>query len=175
VELDDAYLGGKRSGGKSGRSSENKVPFVLAVQTTDDGRSHQVCAAQLPFRRSAVAEFRDARLLRPLTVVSGRLDCFTAAARSGLRPTIVAGGGKASVRWPEFASVDIVLANRKVAITGRYHAVDFAKHSCRFLAEYRFRSHRLCRMRELLPRLLRAVACATALSTALARAPAGAC
>jgi hypothetical protein len=28
VQLDDAYLGGERSGGKAGRGSENKVPFV---------------------------------------------------------------------------------------------------------------------------------------------------
>jgi hypothetical protein len=27
VEVDDAYLGGQRSGGKAGRGSENKVPF----------------------------------------------------------------------------------------------------------------------------------------------------
>ncbi len=27
VEIDDAYLGGKRSGGKVGRGSESKVPF----------------------------------------------------------------------------------------------------------------------------------------------------
>jgi hypothetical protein len=35
VEIDDAYLGGKRAG-KPGRGSENKVPFVVAVQTTAD-------------------------------------------------------------------------------------------------------------------------------------------
>jgi transposase-like protein len=31
VQVDDAYLGGERSGGKVGRGSENKVPFVAAV------------------------------------------------------------------------------------------------------------------------------------------------
>ena len=31
VEVDDAYLGGERSGGKPGRGSENKVPFVATV------------------------------------------------------------------------------------------------------------------------------------------------
>jgi hypothetical protein len=31
VQLDDAYLGGERTGGKAGRGSENKVPFVAAV------------------------------------------------------------------------------------------------------------------------------------------------
>ena len=38
VQLDDAYLGGERTGGKAGRGSENKVPFVAAVQTTPDGK-----------------------------------------------------------------------------------------------------------------------------------------
>ena len=30
VQVDDAYLGGERTGGKVGRGSENKVPFVAA-------------------------------------------------------------------------------------------------------------------------------------------------
>ena len=37
VEIDDAYLGGERIGGKPGRGSENKVPIVAAVQTTPEG------------------------------------------------------------------------------------------------------------------------------------------
>jgi hypothetical protein len=75
----------------------------------------------------------------------------------------------------EFASVNILLGNLKTAITGTYHAVDFARYSCRYLAEYLFRFNRRYRMREMLPPLPRAVACATALSTALARAPEDAC
>ena len=34
IEIEDAYLGGEFSGGKPGRGSDNKVPFVAAVQTT---------------------------------------------------------------------------------------------------------------------------------------------
>ena len=37
VQLDDAYLGGERCGGKVGRGSENKIPFVAAVSLTDEG------------------------------------------------------------------------------------------------------------------------------------------
>jgi hypothetical protein len=39
VQVDDAYLGGESSGGKAGRGSENKVPFVAAVSLSDDGKS----------------------------------------------------------------------------------------------------------------------------------------
>ena len=34
VEVDDAYLGGERSGGKRGRGAAGKTPFVAAVETT---------------------------------------------------------------------------------------------------------------------------------------------
>ena len=57
VEIDDAYLGGERSGGKTGRGSENKVPFVAAVQTTAEGQPQFVCLRQQPFTTEAVAVF----------------------------------------------------------------------------------------------------------------------
>jgi phage-related tail protein len=34
IEVDDAYWGGEHVGGKRGRGSENKTPFVAAVSTT---------------------------------------------------------------------------------------------------------------------------------------------
>jgi transposase-like protein len=39
VEMDDAYIGGKREG-KRGRGAAGKVPFVAAVETTDAGKPH---------------------------------------------------------------------------------------------------------------------------------------
>ena len=64
VEIDDAYLGGERTGGKVGRGSENKVPFVAAVQTTPEGQPQsrlprscgEVCC-----RRGALPETRSHR------------------------------------------------------------------------------------------------------------------
>ena len=38
VEIDDAYVGGERGGGKRGRGAAGKTPFVAAVETTDDGK-----------------------------------------------------------------------------------------------------------------------------------------
>jgi transposase len=41
VEMDDAVMGGEQSeldGGKRRRAGPNKTPFVVAVETTDDGR-----------------------------------------------------------------------------------------------------------------------------------------
>ena len=37
VQVDDAYLGGERAGGKPGRGLENKVPFIVAFSLNDTG------------------------------------------------------------------------------------------------------------------------------------------
>ena len=39
IQLDDAYLGGERSGGKRGRGAPGKTPFVAAVETNAAGTS----------------------------------------------------------------------------------------------------------------------------------------
>ena len=39
IHNDDAYFGGELSGGKAGRGSENKIPFVAAVELNNEGRS----------------------------------------------------------------------------------------------------------------------------------------
>ena len=97
VEIDDAYLGGELSGGKAGRGSENKVPFIAAVQTTEDGRPVRACFVQSPFTKEAIEKFAAKSLVRPLTVVSDGLGCFTAAQSAGVHERHVTGGGKASV------------------------------------------------------------------------------
>src|SRR5712671_1817792 len=38
IEIDDAYLGGERNGGKRGRGSPGKTPIVAAVETTPEGK-----------------------------------------------------------------------------------------------------------------------------------------
>src|ERR671929_2375430 len=42
VEVDDAYLGGERPGGKRGRGAAGKTPIVAAVETTPDPRPRRL-------------------------------------------------------------------------------------------------------------------------------------
>jgi len=37
IQLDDVYWGGERHGGKRGRGSADKTPFVAAVSVNSDG------------------------------------------------------------------------------------------------------------------------------------------
>ena len=169
VEIDDAYLGGERSGGKTGRGSENKVPFIAAVQTTEDGQPVLACFAQVPFTKQAVEDFAAKSLVRPLTVVSDGLGCFTAAEGAGVHKRIVTGGGKASVKLPQFQAVNTVLSNLKTAMAGTYHAIDFAKYAHRYLAEVQYRFNRRFDLSTILKRLVRVAAITTPLNRVFIR------
>lgn len=157
VEVDDAYLGGEHSGGKTGRGSENKVPFIAAVQTTEDGRPHLACFAQRPFTKESFAEFMAKSLMLPLTVVSDGLGCFTVTPQFGaVHDRTVTGGGKGSVKLEQFWAINTVLGNLKTALTGTYHAIKFAKYAGRYLAEVQYRFNRRYDLRAILGRLARA-------------------
>jgi len=101
VEMDDAYLGGERLGGKPGRGSENKVPFIAAVQTTESGQPLLCCLTQAPFTTAAVLDFAAKSPARPTNVVSDGLGCFAVLASLGMvyKPTIT-GGGVPAPRCP---------------------------------------------------------------------------
>ena len=158
VEVDDAYLGGQRSGGKTGRGSENKVPFVAAVQTTEGGQPHLACLSQRPFTKAALEEFFARSTVLPLTVVSDGLGCFTVAASLGAsHDRTVTGGGKASVEMEQFRCVNTLISNIKTALSSTYHAVRFAKYAYRYLAEAQFRFNRRYNLRAILGSLVRAM------------------
>ena len=159
VEIDDAYLGGERSGGKAGRGSENKVPFVAAVQTTEDGRPHLACLSSRPFTKAALEDFIATSMALPLTLVSDGLGCFKVAAGMGaVHDREITGGGKASVLNEKFHAVNTLIGNVKTALTGTYHAIKFAKYGYRYLAEVQFRFNRRYDMPAMLGCLLRALA-----------------
>jgi len=159
VEIDDAYLGGELPGGKSGRGSQNKVSFVAAVQTTEDGQAVLACLSPRPFTKQALEDFRGHSLVLPLTLVSDGLGCFTAAAGLGaVHERIITGGGAASARLAQFRAVNTVLSNLKTAMAGTYHAVKFAKYAHRYLAEFQYRFNRRFDLRRILGRLVSAAA-----------------
>jgi ribosomal protein L37AE/L43A len=158
VEIDDALLGGELPGGKAGRGSQNKVPFVAAVPTTDDGRPALACLRAQPHTEEQVGEFAAAHIAPSTTVVSDGLWCFRATALVGAdHERHVTGGGPASAKLPKFRAVSALLGNFKTAMAGTYHAFDFSKHAHRDLAEFQYRFNRRFDMKAILRRLLLAL------------------
>ncbi len=158
VEIDDAYLGGELSGGTAGRGSENKVPFVAAVQTTPSGHPVVACLRQQPHTTEEVSVFAAQHIAPSATVVSDGLWCFLGTQIVGAaHERVVTGGGKACVKLPQFKAINTLLGNLKTAIGGTYHAFDFAKYAHRYLAEFQYRFNRRFNMRIILSRLLTAL------------------
>ena len=163
IEMDDAYLGGERCGGKVGRGSENKVPIVAAVQTTPEGHPVIACLRHQPHTEEEVAVFAATHIATSATVVTDGLWCFRATTMIGAtHERVVTGGGRASVQLPQFKAINTLLGNLKTAISGTYHAFAFAKYAHRYLAEFQYRFNRRFNMRTLLLRLLHAMAAAPA-------------
>jgi hypothetical protein len=159
VEIDDAYLGGELAGGKSGRGSENKVSFVVAVQTTETGRPLFVCLTKLEFTKDAIAKWAKASLCASANVVSDGLWCFRAVTESGAtHERNVTGGGPACVKMEKFRVVNTLLGNLKTSLSGTYHAFNFSKYAHRYLAEFQYRFNRRFDLSVILVRLLRASA-----------------
>jgi len=99
VEIDDAYLGGALPG----RGSQNKVPFIAAVQTTDTGQPVLACLKKLEFTSQALAQWAKKTLRACAQAVSDGLVCFKAVTTAGARhERTVTGGGAASAILQRF-------------------------------------------------------------------------
>jgi transposase-like protein len=144
VLLDDAYLGGELTGGKAGRGSENKVPFVAAVSLDDE--NHVLYAKLTPisgFTSVAIAEWAKANLEPDCEVLSDGLACFAAVSEAGCEHQVIVAGGRKPKELPEFLWLNIILGNLKTSLSGTYHAFKFAKYASRYLAAFAYRfNHR---------------------------------
>jgi len=130
VEIDDAYLGGERTGGKRGRGAAGKTPLVAAVETTAERRPRRLRLTVVKgFRKREVEKLAKATIEPGSNVVSDGLSCWPAVAKAGCAHfPIVTGSGKRAATWTPFRWVNTCLGNIKTAIAGTYHHVS-AKHA----------------------------------------------
>ena len=148
VQIDDAYLGGERNGGKPRRDSENKLAFLIAVET-DAELEHPACVVIEPVRtfdNTALTDWAERRL-------APDAEAYTGHAHTVLET----GGGRAATEIPRAGWVNAVLANVKRAISGVYHAIRQAKYARRCLADATFRFNRRFRLAEMTPRHAHAI------------------
>jgi ISXO2-like transposase domain/Transposase zinc-ribbon domain len=159
VQIDDAYLGGERSGGKVGRGSENKVPFIAAVSLTDEGHPVRVKLTPIDtFSREAVARWAKSSLAVGSTVHSDGLACFRAVTAAGCSHEPVTVGGRKPKEMPEFHWINTVVGNLKTSLSGCYHGFAFQKYAKRYLGAFAYRFNRRFDLRTLHQRLLVAAA-----------------
>jgi ribosomal protein L37AE/L43A len=159
VEIDDAYLGGERSGGKRGRGAAGKTPFVAAVETTPERRPRRLRLAVVEgFRKQAVARLAKRSFAPGTQIVSDGLACWGAVAQAGCdHVPMTTGAGRQAARWAPFTWVNTTLGNIKTALAGTHHHVS-AKHAQRYLASFAWRFNRRYQLASLTERLVWAAA-----------------
>ena len=155
VQVDDAYLGGERSGGKVGRGSENKIPFIAAVSLNEENHPMRIRMTPIPgFTLKSIAAWAKDNLAPNCAVFSDGLACFGAvvAADCSHHPTVMA--GRKPKDAPEFKWINTILGNLKTSLSGCYHAFDFRKYAARYLAAFCYRFNRRFDLRLMHQRLL---------------------
>lgn len=157
IEMDDAYLGGERSGGKTGRGSPGKKPIVVAVQTSEDGRPRRMKLRRITrFKRKRVKSLAKRIIVEGATVVTDGLKCFRGVADAGCNHVPLAtGSGRRSARHPAFKWANTMLGNIKTSIAGTYRAIR-KKHMVRYLAEFEWRFNHRFDLAAMIPALGRA-------------------
>ena len=99
IEIDDAYLGGERTGQKRGRGTENKAPFVAAVQTDQAGHPQKLKLQIVDgFKKKSIRTWAEKSIEPNSLVVSEGLACFSEVTKVPcVHEQHVCGGGRASV------------------------------------------------------------------------------
>jgi len=164
VQLDDAYLGGERAGGKAGRGSENKVPFVAAVSLDERGQPiHLKLSLVSGFTLDAIGRWAQAHLAPQTLVLSDGLGCFAAVADAGCvhMPRVV--GALKPRDLPEFKWINTVLGNLKTSLAGAFHSLNYRKYADAYLSAFAYRFNHRFDLRGLVAKLVVDVArCAPA-------------
>jgi hypothetical protein len=159
IEIDDAYLGGERPGGKRGRGAAGKTPVIAAVETTAERKPRRLRLTVVKgFRKREVEKVAKRDLAAGSTVVSDGLSCWPAVVKAGCTHfPMTTGSGRQAARWAPFRWVNTALGNIKAAIVGTYRHVS-PKHAQAYLTSFAYRFNRRHRLDSIVQRLAWAAA-----------------
>jgi ISXO2-like transposase domain/Transposase zinc-ribbon domain len=119
IEIDDAYLGGERAGGKRGRGAAGKTPFVAAVETSAERKPQRLRLTVVKgFRKKEIETLAKRDFAAGSNIVSDGLSCWRAVEQAGCAHfPMMTGTGRAAARWVPFTWVNTALGNIKTAPT----------------------------------------------------------
>jgi len=151
IEIDDAFIGGRRSG-KRGRGAAGKSPVLVAIENRDSRAGFIAMQQVSAVTKEAVAKFVQGHLSPNQSV---RSDAFPSLTEIGKTQQHTA-----RVTPPDMAGewlpwVHIAIGNLKTFLLGTYHGVS-AKYLQEYLNEFCYRFNRRSWEAELPLRLLNA-------------------
>ena len=127
IELDEAYVGGKRAG-KRGRGAEGKRPVLVAIESRGKGAGFIAMQAVETISEATIKPFLSFHLKPGQNVRTDALPALNAVAKEHVHEKKVTPPEKASEWLP---LVHIMIGNMKKFLNGTFHGV-----SSRYLQEY---------------------------------------
>lgn len=157
VEVDDSYLGGELQGGKPGRGSQNKIPFIAAVETNEEGHPTRALVQRVEnFSKKEVSKWVETKIEMGTLVVTDGHPSFGAVTEAlSSHKKIVARNPRQAAKHPAVRWVNTALGNLKTLLRGTYHAIR-RSHVPRYLASFQYRFNRRSNLPALLGRLVHA-------------------
>ncbi len=147
VHLDDAYIGGARSDGTTGRGASGKTPFLAAVQIAADGKPHRLKFSRVAdFSRRSIRTWAETHLTPGCLVHSDGWPGFAA---------LTGQTRKRAADNPTFRWLNTLLGNLKTSLRGTFHAIA-PRYVPRYLAQAQYRFNRRYALDQILPRLANA-------------------
>jgi ribosomal protein L37AE/L43A len=143
ISVDDAYLGGEKTGGGPGRGSSNKVPFVAAVELSENRPQRVRFDPVDAFSFAALKSWAKRAIAPGSCVTSDGLLGFEVLGKMGYEHKVVLSPrGKAGIEIEPFKWLNVLLGNLKTALSGTHHAFKFAKYARHYLGEVQYRFNR---------------------------------
>lgn len=153
IEIDDAYMGGKKIGGKAGRGSENKTPFIAVVETTPSGAPVRVHLRVVEaFTSAALEKYAKSSLKSGSHILSDGLACFAAVKKAGCTHEPKVTTGNKALADSVFKWVNTILGNLKTATEGTFHSIS-EKYLPHYLAEFEYRFNRRYKLGDMIEKL----------------------
>jgi len=137
IEIDDADIGGERTGDGAGRGRRGHTPFIIAVETSSDGRPLHTRLQVVRGFQAGETKRLCARVVVGTTVVSDGGQWFRCIAeqRGIVHERHVTGSDRRAARYPAFRWANTMLANIKNSLLAS-HRVVAAKHLPRYLGAF---------------------------------------
>jgi len=158
IRVDDAYLGGERTGGKAGRGSENKTAFVVSIEMRDNRPQRVRFDPVDGFSFAALRPWAATALVPGSTITSDGLIGFEVVRQLGFEHRVkVAPKGKAGTEIEAYRWLNVVLGNLKRSLSGTLHAFKYSKYAARYFAEAQYLFNRRADLPALIPRMLSAL------------------
>ncbi len=143
IEMDDAYLGGVLKGGRRGRGSENKQPFVAAVTTDSNKHPLKIKLDTIDsFSRSDIENWTKSHIVPKSHIITDGLNCFTGVEKTCSHEIYVSAHLTEDEKETHFKWVDTILSNVKTLISGTFHSIQYQHFAFRYLAEITYRFNR---------------------------------